>query len=95
MNHQRVGPKVKIKTGQIQLTEATEHKITFEVVTWPYKDGGYEAIGTLYTIGGCAPLGCGTDRALIGVRVKVDAVGTVNRRARSARHVHGLLVNAA
>jgi hypothetical protein len=48
----------------------TEHKIPFEVV-------GSEAIGTLYTTGGCAPLGCGTDNALIGVRVKVDADGTV------------------
>jgi hypothetical protein len=36
-----------------------------------------EAIGTLNTTGGCAPLGCGTDRALIGVRVKIDADGTV------------------
>jgi hypothetical protein len=47
-----------------------EHEIPFEVV-------GSEAIGTLYSIGGCAPLGCGTDNALIGVRVKVDADGTV------------------
>jgi hypothetical protein len=53
----------------------TEHKIPFEVVSWPFKDGGSEAIGTLYTIGGCAPLGCGNDNALIGVRVKVDADG--------------------
>lgn len=37
-----------------------------------------EATGTLYTTGGCAPLGCGTDRALIGVRVKIDADGTVS-----------------
>ena len=55
----------------------TEHKIPFEVVTWPDKDGGFEAIGTLYTIGGCAPLGCGSDRALIDVSAKVDADGTV------------------
>lgn len=48
----------------------TEHEIPFEVV-------GSEAIGTLYTIGGCAPMGCGTDNALIGVRVKVDPDGTV------------------
>ena len=54
-----------------------QHKIPFEVVSWPFEDGGSEAIGTLYTIGGCAPLGCGTDRALIGVRVKVNANGTV------------------
>ena len=54
-----------------------EHKIPFEVVSLPFKDGRAEAIGTLYTVGGCAPLGCGTDNALIGVRVKVDAGGTV------------------
>jgi hypothetical protein len=53
----------------------TEHKIHFQVIVRP--DGGYEAIGALYTIGGCAPLGCGTDRALIGVRAKVDGDGTV------------------
>jgi hypothetical protein len=35
-----------------------------------------EAIGTLYTCG-CGPLGCGTDSALIGVRVKLDSAGTV------------------
>lgn len=52
----------------------TEHKIPFEVVSWA---GGFQALGTLFTIGGCSPLGCGTDAALIGVRVKVDADGTV------------------
>ncbi len=34
------------------------------------------AIGTLYT-SGCGPLGCGTDSALIGVRVKLDSAGAV------------------
>ena len=60
----------------------TEHKIPFEVVSMPFKDGeslvtGTEAIGTLYTNGGCPPFGCGSDRLLIGVRVRVDADGTV------------------
>jgi len=55
----------------------TEHKIPFKVVSWKFKDGGFEAIGTLDTVGGCAPVGCGTDRALIDVRAKVDADGTV------------------
>jgi hypothetical protein len=53
----------------------TQHEIPFQVV-W-LKDVGSEAIGTLYTVGGCAPLGCGTNNALIGVRVKVDGDGTV------------------
>ena len=59
-----------------------QHKIPFEVVSWPFKDGesevtGTEAIGTLYTSGGCPPFGCGSDRLLIGVRVRVDADGTI------------------
>jgi hypothetical protein len=35
-----------------------------------------EASGTIYTTG-CAPSGCGSDNALIGLRVKVDQGGTV------------------
>ena len=50
------------------------HEIPFEVV-WVIDTN--EAIGTLYTVGGCAPLGCGTDNALIGVRVRLNAEGTV------------------
>jgi hypothetical protein len=60
----------------------TKYKIPFEIVSWPFKDGesdvtGTEAMGTLYTNGGCPPLGCGSDRALIDVRVRVDVEGTV------------------
>jgi hypothetical protein len=35
-----------------------------------------EASGTIYT-SGCAPTGCGSDAALLGLRVKVDEAGTV------------------
>ncbi|HWC15689.1 MAG TPA: hypothetical protein VG498_01685 [Terriglobales bacterium] len=35
-----------------------------------------EATGTIY-IKGCAPRGCGTDDALLGLRVKVDEAGAV------------------
>ena len=35
-----------------------------------------EASGTIYTRG-CAPSGCGSDAALLGLRVKVDEAGTV------------------
>ena len=35
-----------------------------------------EASGTTYT-SGCAPSGCGSDAALLGLRVKVDEVGAV------------------
>jgi lysylphosphatidylglycerol synthetase-like protein (DUF2156 family) len=49
-----------------------EHGIPFQIV-------GSEAIGTLYTTG-CGPLGCGTDSALIGVRVKLDSAGAVTEK---------------
>jgi hypothetical protein len=55
-----------------------EHEIPFEV--FRFDDRAFQAIGTLYAVGGCAPLGCGTDDALIGVRVKVDAEGTVTEK---------------
>ncbi len=51
-----------------------EHGIPFEIVE-------SQAFGTLYT-SGCAPLGCGTDRALIGVRVKLDSAGAVAEDAK-------------
>jgi hypothetical protein len=35
-----------------------------------------EASGTIYTTG-CAPSGCGSDAALLGLRMKVDEAGTV------------------
>jgi hypothetical protein len=35
-----------------------------------------EATGTIYTTG-CAPSGCGSDDALLGLKVKVDEAGTV------------------
>jgi hypothetical protein len=35
-----------------------------------------EATGTIYTTG-CAPSGCGSDDALLGLKVKVDKAGTV------------------
>ena len=57
-----------------------EHEIPFEVAR--FGDADFQAIGTLQTIGGCAPLGCGTDNALIGVSVNVDADGTVLGEAK-------------
>jgi hypothetical protein len=38
---------------------------------------GGEATGTIYTTG-CAPSGCGSDDALLGLRVQVDKAGTVS-----------------
>jgi hypothetical protein len=42
----------------------------------PVTFNGDEASGTVST-SGCAPSGCGSDAALLGLRVKVDEAGTV------------------
>jgi hypothetical protein len=52
----------------------TEHKIPFAILE-------SEAYGSLRTPG-CAPLGCGTDAAFIGVRVQLDGAGTVTEAPR-------------
>ncbi|HEX7289183.1 MAG TPA: hypothetical protein VF532_23565 [Candidatus Angelobacter sp.] len=41
-----------------------------------FDKGMSEYEGTIYTKG-CAPSGCGSDDALLGLRVKVDSTGTV------------------
>jgi hypothetical protein len=41
-----------------------------------FDKGLSEYEGTIYTKG-CAPAGCGSDDALLGLRVKVDSTGTV------------------
>ncbi|HVH69863.1 MAG TPA: hypothetical protein VNB49_01975 [Candidatus Dormibacteraeota bacterium] len=46
-----------------------EHGIPFDI-------SESQATGTLRT-SGCAPLGCGTDSAIIGVRVKLNGTGAV------------------
>lgn len=63
--------RLKIGTKKAAVSQFfAEHGIPFTTTeSW--------AIGTLYGIGGCAPVGCGTDQVLIGVRVKIDADGTV------------------
>lgn len=37
------------------------------------------ATGTIYTLG-CSPFGCGTDEALIGLRVDLDEAGSVKSK---------------
>jgi hypothetical protein len=51
-----------------------DHSIPFQIVE-------SEATGTIYT-SGCAPVGCGTDAALISVRVKLDSSGAVAEEAQ-------------
>jgi len=55
-----------------------ENGLPVDFVKVPYEHSGkvYEAAGTIYTTG-CAPSGCGSDDALLALRVNVDAAGTV------------------
>jgi hypothetical protein len=53
----------------------------FDEHALPFTVAESTAYGTLYTIG-CAPFGCGTDRGMIGVRVKLDAAGAVAEEPR-------------
>lgn len=63
----------KLKTGTKNADVARffmEHSIPFTIVE-------STAYGTIYATG-CAPMGCGTDAAMIGIRVKLDDVGSVS-----------------
>lgn len=62
--------RLKVGTGKADVSRFfAEHRIPFDFLE-------SEAIGTLRT-SGCAPLGCGTDSAIIGVRVKLDGASAV------------------
>ena len=62
--------QLKIGTGKAEVSRFfDEHRISFNFVE-------SKAIGTLRT-SGCAPLGCGTDSAIIGIRVNLDEAGAV------------------
>jgi hypothetical protein len=62
--------ELKIGTNKTDLARFfAEHKFPFAILE-------SEAYGSLRT-SGCAPLGCATDAAFIGVRVKLDGGGTV------------------
>src|SRR5579871_2021135 len=71
----------ELKVGADKVAVArffADHNIPYTVST----AGTTEAIGTLSTTG-CAPmLACGTDSAIVGVRVKVNAEGVVNGEAK-------------
>jgi len=61
--------QLKIGTDRVAIARFfASHGIPFTVTP-------SEVIGTLQTHGGCPPQGCGTDRYLIGVRVKVNTAG--------------------
>lgn len=61
--------KIKIGMKKADLTQFfAQHRIPLTFVSG-------EATGTMYTTG-CAPTGCGSDAALLGLRVGVDDAGT-------------------
>lgn len=67
--------ELKIGTNKTEVARFfTEHHIPFAMLE-------SEAFGSLRT-SGCAPLGCGTDAAFIGVHVKLDGAGTVTEAPR-------------
>ena len=67
---QDASEELKLGTKKADVTRFfMKHSIPFTIV-------GLEAYGTLET-SGCAPLGCGSDRAIIGIRVKLDETGAV------------------
>ena len=63
-DHLKIGTK---KEGLVRFFQDNGIPVTF-------LEG--EASGTIYTTG-CAPLGCGSDDALLGLRVKIDKDGMV------------------
>jgi hypothetical protein len=63
--------QLKIGTKKAEVSRFfAEHNMRFII-----SDSG--ASGTLLTTAGCAPVGCGSDSALIGVRVKLSRGGVV------------------
>jgi hypothetical protein len=71
---QDASEELKLGTKKADVTRFfTKHGIPFTIV-------GLEAYGTLET-SGCTPLGCGSDRAIIGIRVKLDETGAVAEEA--------------
>jgi hypothetical protein len=69
--------RLKIGTKKASVSQFfVEHGIPLTITQFEAKGSSY-AVGTLYTTGGCAPLGCGTNRVLVQVRVQVDADGTI------------------
>jgi hypothetical protein len=68
----RHGAHEQLKVG----TKKADIVHFFEQYNIPFAVTGSQVSGTLLT-SGCAPFGCGTDEALIGVRVKVSAEGVV------------------
>jgi hypothetical protein len=66
------GAHERLKIG----TQKTDVARFFEDQGIPFIITESEARGTLPT-SGCSPIGCGTDAALIGLRVKLNREGTV------------------
>ena len=62
-------------------TDSADVARFFERRDIPFTIVGSTAYGTLYSFG-CAPLGCGTDRTMVGVSVKLDNAGAVTEEPK-------------
>lgn len=63
--------QLKIGTKKANVSDFfVKHKMKFDI-------SELEASGILDSTGGCAPVGCGTDRVMIRVTVNVNSDGTV------------------
>ena len=67
--------KLRIGTREDAVNEFFEaHGLPFNV----FRSGNHkEGVGTIQVQGGCAPRGCGSEDALIGLRVELSLDGTV------------------
>jgi hypothetical protein len=67
--------QLKIGTKQDVVRQFFEtHGLAFDVSSHADHQ---EAIGTVYVQGGCAPRGCGSEDALIGLRVELGLDGSL------------------
>jgi hypothetical protein len=67
LEHLKIGTK---KEDVVRFVAENKFPLSFD------KSG---ATGTIYTTG-CSPFGCGTDEALIGIRVDLDEAGNVKSK---------------
>ena len=67
--------KLRIGTREDTVNEFFEaHGLPFNV----FRSGNHkEGVGTIQVQGGCAPRGCGSEDALIGLRVELSLDGTI------------------
>jgi hypothetical protein len=76
----RVKSLERAALGQLKIGTKKEDVIRFFAENkFPITFDRSSATGTIYTLG-CSPNGCGTDEALIGLRVDLDEAGNVKSK---------------